>query len=80
MKISARNRLKGTVKSVEKGIVTAKVKIEIAAPTSITAVITKEATEELNIKVGDAVEAIVKATEVMVAKTNQTHTIPIISG
>jgi molybdate transport system regulatory protein len=37
-------------------------------PATITAVITKEATEELNIKVGDTVEAVVKATEVMVAK------------
>jgi molybdate transport system regulatory protein len=68
LKISARNRLKGTVKNVEKGIVTSKIKIEITTPATITAVITKEATEELNIKVGDTVEAVVKATEVMVAK------------
>ncbi len=68
MKISARNRLRGSVKSVEKGVVTAKIEIEIAAPTIVTAVITKEATEELNIQVGDAVEAVVKATGVMVAK------------
>ena len=46
MKISARNRLQGTLKSVEKGIVTAKAKVEIAAPITITAVITEEATEE----------------------------------
>ncbi|UCB59753.1 MAG: TOBE domain-containing protein [Candidatus Bathyarchaeota archaeon] len=68
MKISARNRLRGSVKSVEKGVVTAKIEIEIAAPTIVTAVITKEATEELNIQVRDAVEAVVKATGVMVAK------------
>ncbi len=68
MRISARNKLEGTVKSVEKGIVTAKIQIEIKTPTAVTAVITKEAVEELGLKVGDTVEAIVKATGVMVAK------------
>lgn len=67
-RISARNRLKGVVQRVEKGIVTAKIVIEIAAPATITAVITKEATEELEIKAGDSVAAVIKATEVMVAK------------
>lgn len=68
MKISARNKLQGTVKSVEKGVVTAKIQIEIKTPTAVTAVITKEAVEELNLKVGDTVKAIVKATGVIVAK------------
>lgn len=68
LKISARNRLVGTVKNVEKGIITAKIKIEIATPATVTAIISKEATEELNIKTGDIVEAVIKATEVMVAK------------
>lgn len=68
LKISARNRLKGKVVSVEKDGITAKVKIEVSAPAVVTAVITKEALEDLNVKVGDTVEAIVKATEVMIAK------------
>ncbi|MFQ6086566.1 MAG: TOBE domain-containing protein [Candidatus Bathyarchaeia archaeon] len=68
LKISARNRLKGTVKHVEKGDVIAKIKIEIQAPTTVTALISREATEELNIKAGDSVEAVIKATEIMVAK------------
>ena len=68
MKLSARNRLKGIVKNVEKGAVTTSVKIEVKVPATITAVITKEAVEELDIKPGDVVEAIVKATEVMIAK------------
>ncbi|HDI07192.1 MAG TPA: LysR family transcriptional regulator [Candidatus Bathyarchaeota archaeon] len=68
LKISARNRLKGTVKEVEKDAVTAKVKIEIATPVVLTALISREAVEELEIKPGDNVEAVVKATEVMVAK------------
>ena len=68
MKLSARNRLKGKVKSVDKGIITSNVKIEIATPVTITAVITKEAAEELSLKTGDTVEAVIKATEVIVAK------------
>ncbi|PVX23177.1 MAG: molybdenum-dependent transcriptional regulator [Candidatus Bathyarchaeum sp.] len=68
LKISARNRLKGTVQNVEKGIITAKVKIKIEAPAVITAIISKEAVEELGVKTGDTVEAVIKATEVMVAK------------
>jgi len=68
LKLSARNRLRGIVKSVEKGVVTTSVKIEVKIPATITAVITKEAVEELDIKPGDVVEAIVKATEVMIAK------------
>jgi molybdate transport system regulatory protein len=68
LKISARNKLKGTVEKVEKGIITAKVNIKIEAPTVITAIISKEAVEELDVKAGDKIEAVVKATEVMVAK------------
>ena len=68
MKISARNRLRGIVKSVEKGDVVAKIRVKIETPTFITALISREAAEELNIKPGDYVEAVIKATEVMIAK------------
>jgi molybdate transport system regulatory protein len=68
LKLSARNRLKGKVTAVEKGVITAKVKIQIKVPAVVTAVITKEAVEDLDLKVGDEVEAIVKSTEVMIAK------------
>lgn len=68
LKISARNQLQGRIVSVEKDGITGKVKIELEAPTVITAVITKEAVEDLDLKVGDKVQAIVKSTEVMVAK------------
>lgn len=68
LKISARNRLKGTVQKVDKGIITAKVKIKIEAPVVVTAIISKEAVEELDVKAGDTIEAVIKATEVMVAK------------
>jgi molybdate transport system regulatory protein len=68
LKISARNTLKGKVLSVEKGIITAKVKVEITVPATITSVITKESVEELDIKEGDEVTVIVKSTEVMIGK------------
>jgi molybdate transport system regulatory protein len=68
LKLSARNQFKGKVVSVEKGVITAKVKVEVKMPITVTAVITKDAVEELNIKEGDEVVAIVKSTEVMIAK------------
>lgn len=68
LKISARNRLKGKVAQVEKNGLMAKVRVEITVPATVTAMISKEAVEDLGIKVGDQVEAIVKATEVMIAK------------
>jgi molybdate transport system regulatory protein len=68
LKISARNRFKGKVVAVEKDGITAKVKVEVKEPTVITALISREAVEDLDIKVGDSVEAVVKATEVMIAK------------
>jgi molybdopterin-binding protein len=68
MPLSARNRLKGVVKAIEKGEVAATVKIEISQPATITSMITKEAAEELKLKVGDKVEAVIKASEVMVFK------------
>ncbi len=71
LKISARNRLKGVVKEVEKGSVAAKVKIEVETRAVVTALISREAVEELDIKPGDRVEAVIKATEVMVAKERE---------
>jgi molybdopterin-binding protein len=68
MKLSARNQFKGKIVSVEKDVITAKVKIQVEMPVTVTAVITKDATDELDLKVGDEVMAIVKSTEVMVAK------------
>lgn len=67
LKISARNQMKGKVLEIEKGDIVARVKILIESVT-ITAVITKEAAESLDIKKDDNVTAIVKATEVMIGK------------
>jgi molybdopterin-binding protein len=68
MPLSARNKLKGVVKEIEKGEVAASVKIEISGPATITSMITKEAAEDLDLKEGDKVDAVIKASEVMVSK------------
>ena len=68
LKISARNRLKGKVLAVEKGGLTAIIKVEVKVPSVVTALISREAAEDLEIKVGDKVEAVIKETEVMIAK------------
>jgi molybdate transport system regulatory protein len=68
LKISARNRLKGKITGVEKEGLMAKVRVELTIPATVTAMISKEAAEDLALKAGDQVEAIVKATEVMIAK------------
>ena len=68
LKISARNRLKGVVKSIDKGDVIAKIKLEVKTPAVITALISREAADDLKIKPGDNVEAVIKATEIMIAK------------
>ena len=68
MQLSGRNQLKGKVTSVELGAVMANIKIEIANPDVITAVITKESAEKLDLSEGDDVCAIIKSTEVIVGK------------
>jgi molybdopterin-binding protein len=66
MKISARNRLKGTVTQVTKGATTSHVKIDIGG-TVVTASITNEAIDELKLAKGQTAYAIIKASDVMVA-------------
>ena len=68
MKLSARNIIKGKVVDITKGPATAKVKIDIGNSIVITASITTEAADDLGLAVGDAVSAIVKASDVMVGK------------
>lgn len=67
MKLSARNRLPGTVKQIETGMVAAEVVIALDGGGEITSVITKKAVEDLGLTTGKKVYAVVKSTEVMVA-------------
>lgn len=66
MKLSARNILPGTVIAVTKGATTAHVRIQLADGVVVTAAITNEAVEELDLKPGMKASAVVKASDVMV--------------
>ncbi len=68
MKLSARNQFPGRVVAVQKGQTTGHVQIEIAGGVIVTSSITNEAIDELELKVGDDATAIIKASDVMVAK------------
>jgi len=68
MKTSARNIVAGKVTVVDKGAVAAVVKVEVKEPFTFTAMITKEAVDDLKLKKGDAVSIMVKSTEVMIVK------------
>ena len=65
MKLSARNQLKGIIKTVHKGQTTAHVEIDIGGAV-ITASITNEAVDALGLKPGQPAYAVVKASDVMI--------------
>ncbi len=68
MKLSARNQIKGRVVAVQKGATTSHVRIDIGNSVIITSSITNEAVEELGLQQGDEATAVIKASDVMVAK------------
>ncbi|HKD23345.1 MAG TPA: molybdopterin-binding protein [Rhizomicrobium sp.] len=68
MKLSARNQIKGKVVGVQKGQTTAHVRIDVGHGVVITSSITNEAVDDLGLKVGDDAIAVIKASDVMVAK------------
>ncbi len=68
MKPSARNQIKGRVVSVQKGQTTGHVRIDIGNGVIVTSSITNEAIDDLALKVGDDAIAVIKASDVMVAK------------
>ncbi len=65
--ISARNQLKGTIKSVKLGTIMAEVIVKVG-DMEVVAAITRDSAERLGLKTGDQVSAVIKATEVMIAK------------
>jgi molybdopterin-binding protein len=67
MQLSARNKIPGKVKDIKLGAILAEVIIDIGG-SEVAAIITKSSAESLDLKVGDGVFAVVKATEVMVGK------------
>jgi molybdopterin-binding protein len=67
MKISARNVLKGTVKSVNHGAVNTEVIVELPGGTEVVSIITKTSAEQLKVAKGTQVYAVIKASNVMIA-------------
>lgn len=68
MQISGRNKLQGSVVNTVKGTVTAEVEVDIGNGNKIAGVISKKALEDLQIKNGDKITALIKATSVMFIK------------
>ena len=66
MKISARNVLKGTVKSIEPGAVNSEVTVALPGGQELVSVITKSSAENLHLKTGKEVYVIIKASNVMI--------------
>jgi molybdopterin-binding protein len=66
MKLSARNQIPGTVKTVTVGNVMAEVVVEVAGGYQLVAAITAESARQLALKQGKRVVAVVKSTEVMI--------------
>ena len=67
MKISGRNKLQGIVKEIVKDAVMAKVVLDYKGD-EIVAIITADSINDLGLKVGDDVTALIKSTEVMIIK------------
>ncbi len=65
--LSARNQFPGTVKSVKLGSVMAEVVVSVGG-LEIVSAITRTSAEQMNLKAGDTVVAVIKSTEVLVAK------------
>ncbi|WP_374544727.1 molybdopterin-binding protein [Rhodoblastus sp.] len=66
MKISARNALPGKIVEIKTGATTAHVSIDVSG-TIVMASITNEAVDELALKVGESVHAVIKSSDVMIS-------------
>ncbi|MBN1979798.1 MAG: TOBE domain-containing protein [Anaerolineae bacterium] len=67
MKLSARNVIKGTIKSIDIGAVNVDVEVEIAPGLEMSSVITKKSCERLGLEIGKEVYLVVKASNVIIA-------------
>ena len=71
-KLSARNAFDAKVTKIEGGEVTCLVRMSSVSPVRLTSIISRDAVEDLGLSEGDMVKAVVKATEVMIAKALST--------
>jgi molybdopterin-binding protein len=67
MKLSARNVLKGKVKSVVTGAVNTEVILELSDGSEIVSIITNKSAQDLKIQAGTVAYAVIKASNVMIA-------------
>ncbi len=68
MQLSARNQIRGHITNVRMGTVMAEIEIDIGAATPLVAAITLGSAESMQLAAGDQVLAVIKSTEVIVAK------------
>jgi molybdopterin-binding protein len=66
--LSARNRFRGVVRSVEVDGLLARVEIDVTEPSRVVAIVTRESVEELGLRAGMSAAGVVKSTSVMVEK------------
>ncbi|MBN4006238.1 molybdopterin-binding protein [Nostoc sp. LPT] len=67
MEVSARNSLKGTIKKINQGAVNSEVILEIVPGVEVTAIITKESVDHLQLQEGKQAIAVIKASDVIIA-------------
>lgn len=68
MKHGARNQLSGNVVEIKRGTLMSQVKVEISGNSTISSVMTLDSLNDLGIKEGDEVKAMVKAINVLLVK------------
>ena len=68
MKAGAQNQISGKVMSIQRGDVMSLIKFEVTTPARMASVITTESVGELDLKVGDQVQLLVKAVHVLPMK------------
>ena len=67
MSLSARNQLSGTVEEVRLGDVVAHVVVKVGEHT-VESLISRASADDLKLQKGDAVQVVIKSTEVMIRK------------
>ena len=66
--LSARNRFRGVVRSVERDGLLARIEIDVTEPSRVVAIVTRESVDELGLKPGMSAAGVVKSTSVMVER------------
>lgn len=68
LKLSARNSLKGTIEEISLGAVNAEVVINIGNEDKVVAIVTANSIKNMNLQIGTKVDAIIKASDIMIGK------------